>query len=102
MKFGVQIAAAIVAYVGGLRIDSIFLPGGYVITFEYLPAIITVLWFVLVVNAINFSDGLDGLAAEVGLFSALGLLVLAVLGGRFVVAMGKRGGQLPILLFLRE
>jgi UDP-N-acetylmuramyl pentapeptide phosphotransferase/UDP-N-acetylglucosamine-1-phosphate transferase len=66
-------------------------PGGYVITFEYLPVIITVLWFVLVVNTINFSDGLDGLAAGVVLFSALGLLVLAVLGGRFVVAMGKRG-----------
>ncbi len=88
VKLGVQIVAAIVAYAGGLRIDGTLLPGGYVITFEYISVIITVLWFVLVVNAINLIDGLDGLAAGIVLFSALVLLVLAVSGERFVVAMG--------------
>ena len=101
VKLGVQIAAAIVAYVGGLRIDAIFLPWGYVITFKYLPVIITCLWFVLVVNAINLIDGLDGLGAGVVFFSALVLLVLAVLGGRFVVAMGFAALAGSTLGFLR-
>jgi len=101
VKFGVQVVAAIVAYAGGLRIDGISLPGGYVVTFEYLQLIITVLWFVLVVNAINLIDGLDGLAAGVVLFSALVLLVLAVLGGRFVVAVGFAALAGSTLGFLR-
>jgi UDP-GlcNAc:undecaprenyl-phosphate GlcNAc-1-phosphate transferase len=101
VKFGVQVAAAIVAYAGGLRIDGIFLPGGYVVTFQYFPLIITVFWFVLVVNATNLIDGLDGLAAGVVFFSALVLLVLAVLGGRFVVAMGFAALAGSTLGFLR-
>jgi UDP-GlcNAc:undecaprenyl-phosphate GlcNAc-1-phosphate transferase len=63
--------------------------------------IITVFWFVLVVNATNLIDGLDGLAAGVVFFSALVLLVLAVLEGRFVVAMGFAALAGSTLGFLR-
>ncbi len=88
VKLFFQIIAAAVAYAGDIQIGQILLPGGYVISFKYLPFLVTVFWFVLVVNAINLIDGLDGLAAGVVFFSSLVLLVLAVMGGRFVVAMG--------------
>jgi UDP-GlcNAc:undecaprenyl-phosphate GlcNAc-1-phosphate transferase len=101
VKFIIQVAAAAVAYVGGLRIEGIFLPGDYVFTFQYFSFIVTVFWFVLVVNAINLIDGLDGLAAGVVFFSSLVLLGLSIFSGRFVVAMGFAALAGSTLGFLR-
>jgi len=101
VKLIVQIIAASVAYAGGVQIGQIVIPGGYVVSFPYLPFLITVFWFVLVVNAINLIDGLDGLAAGVVFFSSLVLLVLAVMCGRFVVAMGFAALAGATLGFLR-
>lgn len=44
-----------------------------------LPAdLLTVVWVVLVINAINWLDGVDGLASGVGLISAVTLALLSV------------------------
>lgn len=101
VKLAVQIVAASVAYAGGIEISAFVLPGNYVISFPFLPYVITVFWFVLVVNAINLIDGLDGLAAGVVVFASLVLLILAVMGGRFVVAMGFAALAGATLGFLR-
>jgi UDP-GlcNAc:undecaprenyl-phosphate GlcNAc-1-phosphate transferase len=85
-KFSVQILAGIVAYCGGLRIELLtFLPHHSLAQIG-LSLPITVFWVVLVINAINLIDGLDGLAAGVGFLISLFLLILSVLGGRYVPA----------------
>jgi UDP-GlcNAc:undecaprenyl-phosphate GlcNAc-1-phosphate transferase len=101
-KFFVQILAGIVAYAGGLRIDLIsFLPDHSLAQIGLsLPA--TVLWVVLVINAINLIDGLDGLAAGVGFLVCMALLILCALGDRFIpaaVLSALAGALLGFLVF---
>jgi|GEM_PF-400511 len=101
LKFAVQIVAALIAYKGGIRISVIYLP---VLQDWYLGMLslpVTVLWFVLVINAINLTDGLDGLAAGVTLFASLVLLLLCVTSGKLLVAMGLAALAGATLGFLR-
>jgi UDP-GlcNAc:undecaprenyl-phosphate GlcNAc-1-phosphate transferase len=67
----------------------------------WLALPVTVLWFVAMSNAFNLIDGLDGLAAGLGLFATATLAVSAVLNGRWstVVVLCALAGAL--LGFLR-
>ncbi len=78
LKLLAQIAAASVAYYGGARIAFVALPGDVVIHFDVLSYAVTVFWFVLLINAINLIDGLDGLAAGVVFFVSAVQSLLAV------------------------
>ncbi len=64
-KFGVQIAAAIGLYVGGYRVGQMTIPGGDVVKLGPLDPAVTIVWLVLVTNALNLIDGRDGVAAGV-------------------------------------
>ncbi|MDO5737179.1 MAG: MraY family glycosyltransferase [Propionibacteriaceae bacterium] len=65
VKLGGQVLAAGVAVLGGVRIYWIPLPDQVVGVDEATSILITVFFIALCVNAINFVDGLDGLAAGV-------------------------------------
>jgi len=101
VKLAVQIGAAALSYAGGLQITGMILPWGGSIAFSHLSIFVTIFWFILVVNAINLIDGLDGLAAGVVFFTSLVLLILSILEGRFVVAMGFAALVGSTLGFLR-
>lgn len=60
-----QLAAAVLAVIGGLRL-SLIDPTGVGGMLGMADAALTVLWIVLITNAVNLTDGLDGLAAGVG------------------------------------
>ena len=69
-----QVAAAVLAFALGLSIEHLELPWGTVsLGLFALP--LTVAWIVLIINAINLIDGLDGLATGVVL-TALGAFAL--------------------------
>ncbi|NUP73489.1 MAG: undecaprenyl/decaprenyl-phosphate alpha-N-acetylglucosaminyl 1-phosphate transferase [Sinomonas sp.] len=71
-----QIAAAAIVAVWGPRVT--FLPLGSVpITQEWLQIALTMFLIVLTVNAINFVDGLDGLAAGVAAIGGLAFFLTA-------------------------
>ncbi|MBR4309364.1 MAG: undecaprenyl/decaprenyl-phosphate alpha-N-acetylglucosaminyl 1-phosphate transferase [Oscillospiraceae bacterium] len=74
-KFIVQIASAVVVVAHGCRIE-LFL--GWVLP-AWLSCIASVIWIVMITNAVNFIDGLDGLAAGVSAISAGTMLVVALL-----------------------
>ena len=74
-KFLVQIIAAVLVVAHGCRIDQVF--GWYMP--DWFSYIATVLWIVALTNAINFIDGLDGLAAGVSAISAGAMLLVALL-----------------------
>lgn len=83
-KLIVQIAAAcIVVFYGNCRIERITNPFGRNL-YSYwdlgvLSYVITIIWIVAITNAVNFIDGLDGLACGVSCISAVNLLVIALL-----------------------
>jgi UDP-GlcNAc:undecaprenyl-phosphate GlcNAc-1-phosphate transferase len=87
-RLAAQAAAAGVAIAGGLVLERLSLPGlGEVPLGPFGPAL-TLLWFLLCTNALNFLDGADGLAGGSLLVACLMLAAVgAVLGAPFVVAL---------------
>jgi UDP-GlcNAc:undecaprenyl-phosphate GlcNAc-1-phosphate transferase len=81
-KFFVQIGAALIAVLHGNRIE--FLSNPNIFSSEsywdlgWLAIPITVLWIVGITNAVNFIDGLDGLACGVSTISSMTMLVIAL------------------------
>ncbi len=69
-----QVAAAVLAFAMGLSIEHLELPWGTV-SMGLLALPLTVVWLVVIINAINLIDGLDGLATGVVL-TALGAFAL--------------------------
>ncbi len=101
-KLAVQIAAAGVAYYGGICIHDLAMPWGTVYSLGIFSLPVTIFWFILVINAINLIDGLDGLAAGVSLFAILSLLVISLLGGNLAVCFvlaALAGGCLGFLRY---
>ena len=82
LKLIFQIVAAVVAVSGGSVIRYLSAPawlaenGHLNLGIFSVPA--TVLWIVLITNAVNLIDGLDGLAAGVSAISSVCLLVVAL------------------------
>jgi len=64
-KFGIQFIAAIALYLGGFRIGEMTLPFDGKVALGFLDPLVTVIWLVLVTNAMNLIDGRDGVAAGI-------------------------------------
>jgi UDP-GlcNAc:undecaprenyl-phosphate GlcNAc-1-phosphate transferase len=71
-------AAAIVVYVGDCRIVGVSAPVGDVLYLGWMAGPLTILWIVLVTNAINLIDGIDGLAAGSAAISFVTVAVIAL------------------------
>lgn len=85
IKLAIQILIACIVYTGGLKIRAVSI---FALHSEWVSLAITVFWFVLVMNAINLIDGLDGLAAGITLFVSLVLLVICIKTNRLQAALG--------------
>jgi UDP-GlcNAc:undecaprenyl-phosphate/decaprenyl-phosphate GlcNAc-1-phosphate transferase len=77
-KFAIQAVAAIWLYAGGYGIHHLgLIYGGQELAWVYcLP--LTILWVLLITNAFNLIDGLDGLAAGSGLFTIVVVFVMSL------------------------
>ena len=87
-KFFAQIAAATIVVMHGCEIRYVTNPFS-VVPFDlgWLAGPVTVFWIVLMTNAVNFIDGLDGLAVGVSGISTATMLVIALLLGEESVAV---------------
>jgi UDP-GlcNAc:undecaprenyl-phosphate GlcNAc-1-phosphate transferase len=77
-KIAVQASAAVLLYVGGLGIhyfESLF--GGRFLA-EAADVSLTIVWVLLITNAFNLIDGLDGLAADSAMISAIVVFAAAL------------------------
>ncbi len=86
-KLVAQVVVAILAFSCGIRIEAILLPFFGTLSMGVFALPVTVLWIVGITNAVNLIDGLDGLAAGVGLFAAFTGAVVAALNGSMLVAL---------------
>jgi len=78
-KLFAQVAAGLVLYLGGLNINPVSIPFMGNFDIGQFSILITVAWVVLLTNAVNLIDGLDGLAAGVSLIAAATLAVIGFL-----------------------
>jgi UDP-GlcNAc:undecaprenyl-phosphate/decaprenyl-phosphate GlcNAc-1-phosphate transferase len=98
-----QVIVAIAAWSAGVQISFLTIPGaGMVQLPEALSLTITVIWLVGITNAINWIDGLDGLAAGVSGIAA-GVMMITCLfmnqPGAALIAAALAGCSLGFLRY---
>jgi UDP-GlcNAc:undecaprenyl-phosphate GlcNAc-1-phosphate transferase len=80
LQLGVALATVLLSDV---RLLASFLGDG---GGELVSIVITVAWIVVVVNAFNFIDNMDGLAGGIGMIAALCFMVATILNGQWFIA----------------
>jgi UDP-GlcNAc:undecaprenyl-phosphate/decaprenyl-phosphate GlcNAc-1-phosphate transferase len=101
LKFGVQAIAAALLYFAGYGVQQFDLFSRSHALGVLLGLPITIFWVLLITNAFNLIDGLDGLAAGSAFFSTLVLFVVSLLQGSFNLAFIALALAGAILGFLR-
>jgi UDP-GlcNAc:undecaprenyl-phosphate GlcNAc-1-phosphate transferase len=84
MKIAGSLTAAILACQAGIQLSSF---GGMPIGPGWLQIALTVFWLIGCTNAFNLIDGLDGLAAGIGLFATLAALLSGLISGNYALAI---------------
>ena len=77
-KLAGQVVATGALILAGVQVLYFWLPGAGLISLSPdMSALLTVIWTILLINAVNLIDGLDGLAAGVSAIAATALFVYA-------------------------
>ncbi len=81
-QMGMQICISVILFLMGIRIQSLTLSIG-TINFDtglmlVCGLIITILWIIIIINALNWSDGIDGLAGGITMIASATLFILAL------------------------
>jgi UDP-GlcNAc:undecaprenyl-phosphate GlcNAc-1-phosphate transferase len=103
LKFVFQIIAAVLVTVGPFRIERITIPFiWYDLELGLFSYPVTIVWIVAISNAVNFIDGIDGLAGGTTAITVLFVGVIALIVGQGVTAMlavGLFGTLVAFLVF---
>ncbi len=90
VKLSWQIAIATATWLAGFKMGLVELPLGLMIdSVPVVSLLLTVGWIVLVTNAFNLMDGIDGLTAGIGIISALTIYLLAAGNAASVPVIGS-------------
>jgi UDP-GlcNAc:undecaprenyl-phosphate GlcNAc-1-phosphate transferase len=91
LKLFGQVAAAVIAVEAGAIVTDVTIPFVGAFQFPHEGGILTVLWLVTLMNVVNFTDGVDGLAAGLctidGVAFAIIALNLGVTGAAILAAL---------------
>ncbi len=85
--FGQIAATAVACGLGDICIRTIAWPVGGALDLGWLSLPVTMFWFLIIINAINLVDGLDGLAGGIVFFASLVLMMLCIMNGNYIVAL---------------
>ena len=102
LKLAGQVAAAVVLVTSGVQVDAFTFPFVHRVELGDLGGPVTVIALVALMNVVNFSDGIDGLAAGVCAISAVAFSIIAFDLGRNtagVLAAIVCGAALGFLIF---
>ena len=101
-KFWAQLAAAIIVCSAGIRIESINITDWLMLDFGWFSWPFTLFWIVGITNAVNLSDGLDGLAAGISAVACGVIAILAICNNdviMVVLMLALLGSLTGFLLF---
>ncbi len=103
VKLLAQAAAGLTIYLGGLQVELLTTPWGSIEVGRW-SAFISIGWVVVLTNAINLIDGLDGLASGVSLIGAITMAVIGQMydvGASLIFLYAMIGFLVPFLYFNR-
>jgi UDP-GlcNAc:undecaprenyl-phosphate GlcNAc-1-phosphate transferase len=95
-----QIAAAVIAVEAGVVVTDVTVPFVGALQFPNAGGVLTVIWLVGLMNVVNFSDGVDGLAAGLCTIDGVAFAVIAFdlgVSGAAVLAALTAGAALGFL-----
>lgn len=101
LKLLLQTASTIPIVLAGYWADRITI-FGHGVEIGWCGVLVTVVWLVACINAINLLDGMDGLAAAVGLLMTLAIGLIAAANGHppvAVIAMALSGALAGLLVY---
>jgi UDP-GlcNAc:undecaprenyl-phosphate GlcNAc-1-phosphate transferase len=87
VKLAGQIVAAVIPVASGVRVEHVTVPFLGALDFPHAGGPLTVIGLVGLMNVVNFSDGIDGLAAGVCAISAMAFAIIAFDLGRDVAGV---------------
>ena len=87
LKLLLQVVAASLAVASGAVLGELRLPLIGVLELGWIAIPVTLLWIVAIINFYNFIDGLDGLAAGVGMIAAFFLVLIGTVSVSSPLAM---------------
>lgn len=105
LKLAVQGSAAAAVWFSGIHIDVLSVPVLGAVELGWLAPFVTMFWIVLITNAVNLIDGLDGLAGSVVALAAGTLFVFCVVNDDGLAALLLAtvvGGVLGFLVYNRS
>lgn len=103
VKLLAQISAGLVLYLGGISVELLTTPFGSVDIGSF-SVLLSVAWVVMLTNAVNLIDGLDGLASGVSLIGAVTILFIGqfyFVGGELIYILSLIGFLLIFWFFNR-
>lgn len=95
-----QVIAAVIAVEAGAVVTDVTLPFIGALQFPNTGGVLTVIWLVTMMNVVNFSDGVDGLAAGVCTIDGIAFAVIAFdldVNGAAILAALTAGAALGFL-----
>ena len=95
-----QVAAALIAVEGGAIVTDVTIPFIGSLTLPNAGGVLTVIWLVGLMNVVNFSDGIDGLAAGLCTIDGIAFAIVAIdldVNGAGVLAALTAGAALGFL-----
>ncbi len=95
-----QIVAGVIAVDAGARVTDVTLPFVGALQFPHDGGALTVVWLVALMNVVNFSDGVDGLAAGICTIDGVAFAIIAFdlnVGAAGILAALTAGAALGFL-----
>ncbi|WP_449623018.1 MraY family glycosyltransferase, partial [Robertmurraya sp. Marseille-Q9965] len=82
---GHLLATFLVVVAADLKIEYVILPNNFELNFGFYSYVISAFWILTLTNALNFIDGLDGLAAGVSIIALGSITYLSIVNSQIVV-----------------
>ncbi len=104
LKLVGQVGAAVIAVEGGVKVTDVTLPLIGAAQFPHEGGVISAIWLVAMMNVVNFSDGVDGLAAGLCTIDGIAFTIIVFdlpggTTGAAVLAALIAGGSLGFLFY---